>query len=74
MSIIAPIVRMARRLRLRAAEADLQFLEDRAPTVIAAQRAHVAALRQAAGLASGPTPDTETIRRQIERRAKNLQA
>lgn len=72
MSAFAPIVRLARRLRLQAAEADLQFLEARAPIVIAEQRAHVAALRHGLGMQAVPELDTETIRREVERRAKRI--
>ncbi len=49
MNIISPIQRLARRirrLRLEAAEADLLFLEARAPVVIAEQRAHIERLRR----------------------------
>lgn len=49
MNTISRIVRLARRLRLRAAESDLAFLEARAPVVIAQQRARVAQLRARAG-------------------------
>ena len=71
MSLIAPIVRMARRLRLQAAEADLAFLEARAPVVIAQQRAHVALLRQRAGLRPVlRSISADQIRADIERQAK----
>lgn len=73
MSLIAPIVRMARRLRLQAAEADLAFLEARAPVVIAEQRAHVATLRQRAGLRPVHRPlSADQIRADIERQAKRV--
>lgn len=73
MSLIAPIVRMARRLRLQAAEADLAFMEARAPVVLAAQRAHVASLRQRAGLRrSQRTLSADIIRADIERSAKQV--
>lgn len=69
MNPLAPIVRMARRLRLQAAEADLAYLEARAPYAIEQQRALVNRLRSAAGLAP-EVIDSETIRQRVERRAK----
>jgi hypothetical protein len=73
MSLIAPIVRMARRLRLQAAETDLAFLEARAPIVIAEQRAHVARLRHRAGLCFvSRTLSADQIRAEIERQAKQV--
>lgn len=69
MSILAPILRAARRLRAEAAEADLAFLEARAPHAIAEQRALVAHLRQRAGLPA-LAANSEDIRRQVEYRAK----
>lgn len=72
MSLIAPIVRTARRLRLQAAEADLAFMEARAPVVLAAQRAHVASLRQRAGLRPSQHLSADTIRADIERSAKQV--
>ena len=58
-----------RRLRLQAAEADLAFLEARAPVAIEAQRALVERRRAALGLPTAPR-DSETFRRRVELRAK----
>ena len=69
MSILAPILRAARRLRAEAAEADLAFLEARAPHAIAQQRALVAHLRQRAGMPA-LSANSEDIRRAVERRSK----
>lgn len=72
MSLIAPIVRMARRLRLQAAESDLLFLEARAPVVLAEQRAHVDRLRESlreSVLDAGPT-DAASIARRISKANK----
>ncbi len=68
MSIIAPIVRMARRLRLQAAESDLIFLEARAPVVLAEQRAHVERLREK--LREANQTDTASIARRISKEHK----
>lgn len=71
MKAISRIVRLARRLRLRAAESDLAFLEARAPVVIAQQRAHVAQLRARAGYSPEPCAMcADAIRADIERQAK----
>lgn len=70
---LSPIVRLARRLRLRAAESDLAYMEARAPVVIAEQRAHVATLRQRAGLRPvHRTLSADQIRADIERQAKRV--
>lgn len=72
MSLISPIRRLARhinRVRLAMAESDLAFLEARAPIVIEQQRALVDRRRARAGLPL-ITADSETIRRQVEQRAK----
>ncbi len=66
---LSPILRAARRLRAEAAEADLAFLEARAPHAIAQQRALVAHLRQRAGMPA-LSANSEDIRRAVERRAK----
>lgn len=68
MSIIAPIVRMARRLRLQAAESDLIFLEARAPVVLAEQRAHVERLREK--LRDANQTDAASIARRISKAHK----
>lgn len=68
MSILAPIVRMARRLRLQAAESDLIFLEARAPVVLAEQRAHVERLREK--LREANQTDTASIARRISKAHK----
>ncbi|WP_068638749.1 hypothetical protein [Thauera butanivorans] len=69
MTAITRLINAARRLRLQAAEADLAFLEARAPIVIADQRARVDQLRARAGLP--PLPDSaDAIRRAVEHRAK----
>ncbi|WP_068634932.1 hypothetical protein [Thauera butanivorans] len=68
--MIKTLITWLRHLRLQAAEADLQFLEARAPFAIAEQRALVARRRAALGL---PTHiDTETVRRRAERNAKEV--
>lgn len=73
MSLIAPIVRLARHLRLRAAESDLAFMESRAPIVLAEQRAHVAKLRLRAGVSQDAArPSADQIRAGIERQAKRV--
>ena len=66
---LSPILRAARRLRAEAAEADLAFLEARAPHAIAQQRALVAHLRQRAGMPA-LSANSEDIRRAVERRSK----
>lgn len=69
MTAITRLINAARRLRLQAAEADLAFLEARAPLVIADQRARVNQLRARTGLP--PLPDSaDAIRRAVEHRAK----
>lgn len=72
MNILSPIRRLARhvhRMRLEMAESDLAFLEARAPIVIEQQRALVDRRRARAGLPR-IAADSETIRRQVEQRAK----
>ena len=69
MSLIAPIVRIARRIRLQQAETELLFLEARAEQDIQRQRARVARLRDRTG--QPPMPITaDTLRRMVERNAK----
>lgn len=70
MTPITRLINAARRLRLQAAEADLAFLEARAPIVIADQRAHVDQLRARAGPPPLPS-STDAIRRRIEHAAKS---
>jgi len=67
MSLIAPIVRLARRIRLQQAEAELLFLEARAQQDIPRQRCRVASLRLQV-IADNPRPpiDMITITRRIE--------
>lgn len=69
MTLLRKIISAARRLHLQAAEADLAFLEARAPLVIADQRARVDQLRAAAGLPPMPS-DSESIRLRIEHAVK----
>lgn len=69
---LSPIIRLARRLRLQAAESDLAFLEARAPIAIAEQRARVDQLRKRAELPPLPPISAELIRDRIERDAKRV--
>lgn len=69
---LSPIVRLARRLRLRAAESVLAYMEARAPVVIAEQRAHVNRLRAAAEAPPLAPISAERIRQRIERAAKQV--
>lgn len=69
---ISPIVRLARRLRLQAAEADLEYMEARAPVAIAEQRAHVDRLRASVQVPALPPISAERIRERIERDAKRV--
>jgi hypothetical protein len=69
---ISPIVRLARRLRLQAAEADLEYMEARAPVAIAEQRAHVDRLRARAAVPPLPLISADEIRADIERQAKRV--
>ncbi|MFT3758464.1 hypothetical protein [Thauera sp.] len=63
------ILNLIRRARLAMAESDLQFLEARAPIAIEAQRELVSQRRAALGLPAMPC-DAETVRREVEHRAK----
>jgi len=71
---LSPIVRLARHLRLQAAEADLAYMEARAPAAIAQQRAHVDRLRASVQVQAPPLPppSAESICRRIERSAKQV--
>lgn len=69
---LSPIVLLARRLRLQAAEADLEYMEARAPAAIAEQRAHVNRLRARAAVPPLPPISAEMIRDRIERDAKRV--
>ncbi|ENO76558.1 hypothetical protein B447_17481 [Thauera sp. 27] len=69
---LSPIVRLARHLRLQAAEADLAYMEARGPAAIAQQRAHVNRLRAAVQAPPLLPISTEAIRRRIERNAKQV--
>lgn len=69
---LSPIVRLARHLRLQAAEADLAYMEARAPAAIAQQRAHVDRLRASVQAPPLPPPSAESICRRIERNAKQV--
>ncbi|WP_068635049.1 hypothetical protein [Thauera butanivorans] len=69
MVLLRKIISAARRLRLQAAEADLAFLEARAPLAIADQRARVDQLRAKEGLPPVPS-SADAIRRDIERATK----
>ena len=69
---LSPIVRLARHLRLQAAEADLAYMEARAPAAIAQQRAHVDRLRTSVQAPPLLPPSAESICRRIERSAKQV--
>ena len=67
MSLIAPIVHLARRIRLQQAETELLFLEARAEQEIPKQRYRVASLRLQVAADNPCAPiDTITITRRIE--------